>query len=137
MFGIGLPELILIMIVALLVVGPKKLPDLARSIGKALHQVKSVTDDVKQTFEEDFAADDARNPEDTEEAGTAEAAGNGGLDLIGSAGVGEPELVESPIEETPDQDKAAEASGADDGLKDDPGDPSNAAQAGGHGKLRG
>jgi len=67
MFGIGLPELILIMIVALLVVGPKKLPELARSLGKALHQVKSMTDDVKQTFEEDFAKDD--NPgEDTSEA---------------------------------------------------------------------
>lgn len=67
MFGIGLPELILIMIVALLVVGPKKLPELARSLGKALHQVKSMTDDVKQTFEEDFAKDD--NPgQDTSEA---------------------------------------------------------------------
>jgi Tat protein translocase TatB subunit len=67
MFGIGLPELILIMIVALLVVGPKKLPELARSLGKALHQVKSMTDDVKQTFEEDLAKDD--NPgQDTNEA---------------------------------------------------------------------
>ncbi|MBP1750026.1 MAG: hypothetical protein H6Q52_2565 [Deltaproteobacteria bacterium] len=64
MFGIGLPELILILIVALLVVGPKKLPDLARSLGKALHDVKSMTEDVKQTFVEDI--DLEANPDNDE-----------------------------------------------------------------------
>ena len=64
MFGIGLPELILIMIVALLVVGPKKLPDLARSLGKALHDFKKMTDDVKQTFEEEV--EDAKVNEETD-----------------------------------------------------------------------
>jgi Tat protein translocase TatB subunit len=48
---------ILILIVALLVVGPKKLPDLARSLGRALHEVKSMTEDVKQTFVGDLDLD--------------------------------------------------------------------------------
>ena len=40
MFGIGMPEMILILAVALIVIGPKKLPDLAKSLGRALGEFK-------------------------------------------------------------------------------------------------
>jgi sec-independent protein translocase protein TatB len=72
MFGIGLPELILILIVALLVVGPKKLPELARSLGKALHDVKSMTEDVKQSFvvDVDLGAPDNDDQKTARKAGT-------------------------------------------------------------------
>ena len=53
MFGIGLPELILIMAVALIVIGPQKLPDLARSLARALGEFKKATREFKDTIEID------------------------------------------------------------------------------------
>lgn len=57
MFGIGMQELIIIAIIALLIVGPKKLPDLAKTLGKGFSEFKrateDVTDDIKETLKED------------------------------------------------------------------------------------
>ena len=51
MFGIGFQEIIVILIIALLVIGPRKLPDLAKSLGKALREFKNATEDIKQNFD--------------------------------------------------------------------------------------
>jgi len=53
MFGIGLPELILIMAVALIVVGPEKLPELAKSLGKQVVELKKAANALKNSFDED------------------------------------------------------------------------------------
>ena len=50
MFGIGLPEMILIMALALIVVGPDKLPDLARSVAKGLMELKKTAEGLKETI---------------------------------------------------------------------------------------
>jgi TatA/E family protein of Tat protein translocase len=55
MFGpIGMPELILIFLVALLVFGPRKLPELGRSLGKGLAEFKRASDDLKRTIEDEI-----------------------------------------------------------------------------------
>lgn len=53
MFGIGFPELLLIAVIALVVIGPKRLPDLARALGRGFAEFRRATDELKQTFEEE------------------------------------------------------------------------------------
>ena len=50
MFGIGLPEMILILALALIVVGPDKLPDLARSLAKGILELKKTAEGLKNSF---------------------------------------------------------------------------------------
>ncbi|MGD9042565.1 MAG: twin-arginine translocase TatA/TatE family subunit [Desulfobacterales bacterium] len=53
MFGIGMPELLLILAIALIVIGPKKLPDLAKSLGRTLREFKKATNEFKETIQID------------------------------------------------------------------------------------
>ncbi|MBW1888000.1 MAG: twin-arginine translocase TatA/TatE family subunit [Deltaproteobacteria bacterium] len=53
MFGIGLPELIIIMVIALIVIGPSKLPDLARALGKGMAEFRKATQEIKESLDMD------------------------------------------------------------------------------------
>ncbi len=56
MFGIGMPELIIILVLALIVIGPKKLPEMARSLGKGLAEFKRASNDFRRSVEEEARA---------------------------------------------------------------------------------
>ena len=60
MFGIGMPELLLILGLALIVLGPKKLPELAKTLGKGLAEFRRATDELKDEFRKmEHEVDDA------------------------------------------------------------------------------
>jgi Tat protein translocase TatB subunit len=60
MFGIGMPELLVIAVVALLVVGPKKLPDIAKALGKGLSEFRKATDSATETIKETLKTDELK-----------------------------------------------------------------------------
>ena len=60
MFGIGMPEMLLILAIALIVIGPKKLPDLAKSLGRAFAEFKRATSELKESLEIDSELKDIR-----------------------------------------------------------------------------
>ncbi len=61
MFGMGMPEIMLILAVALIVIGPKKLPGLAKSIGRAMGEFKSASRDFKRSIDLDGDLQDVKD----------------------------------------------------------------------------
>ena len=61
MFGIGMQELIIIAIIALLIVGPKKLPDLAKTLGKSFGELRRAADDITDDFKKTMKDDEKQN----------------------------------------------------------------------------
>jgi sec-independent protein translocase protein TatB len=70
MFGIGTTELLIILGLALIVIGPKKIPQLAKSLGKTMGELRKATDDIKETISEEIdpIRDEIPNRRELEEA---------------------------------------------------------------------
>ena len=97
MFGIGMPEMILILAIALIVIGPKKLPDLAKSLGRAFAEFKRATSELKESMDIDYDLDGVKK--------TFEGMKDELKDAVDLNGVDEPD---------------AQVDSTDDNIKDDP-----------------
>lgn len=63
MFGsIGMPELVIILVIALIIFGPRKLPELGRSLGRSLGEFRRATNDLRSTLEEEIRIEDQKAP---------------------------------------------------------------------------
>ncbi len=58
MFGIGMQELLIVLVIALIILGPKKLPEMARTLGRAFAELQRATQDLRSSVDFDDATDD-------------------------------------------------------------------------------
>lgn len=69
MFGsIGMPELLIILTLALIIFGPRKLPELGRSLGKSLGEFKRASNELRNTLDEEIRIEDERSQRATKPA---------------------------------------------------------------------
>src|SRR3954470_19285679 len=95
MFGsVGMPELLIILVIALIIFGPRKLPELGRSLGKSLGEFKRASNELRNTLEEEVRIEEQR--EATHRVTATET----------PAG---PRAVETPVVETPSIEPAPHA----------------------------
>jgi sec-independent protein translocase protein TatA len=72
MFGsIGMPELIIIFVIALIIFGPRKLPELGRSLGRSLAEFKRASNELKSTLEEEIRLEEQKSVQDAAKVATA------------------------------------------------------------------
>jgi sec-independent protein translocase protein TatA len=89
MFGpIGMPELVVIMVIALIIFGPRKLPELGRSLGRSLNEFKRASNELKHTLDEEIRVEEQKTADQkTAEYRSAEAARPAAADTDDDTGI--------------------------------------------------
>jgi Tat protein translocase TatB subunit len=102
-FGtLGGPELLLILVIALIVFGPRKLPEIGKSIGKMMVEFRRASNDFKRTIEDEVEADKMRQALDTSPGTSALEPGSAAPPPSESASPETPAAPEAPAPSTPE-----------------------------------
>jgi TatA/E family protein of Tat protein translocase len=72
MFGsIGMPELVIILVIALIIFGPRKLPELGRSLGRSIGEFRRASNELRSTLEEEIRVEEQKNASTQKPASTS------------------------------------------------------------------
>jgi sec-independent protein translocase protein TatA len=62
MGSIGMPELVIIFVIALIIFGPRKLPELGKSLGRSINEFKRASNELKNTLEDEIRVEEQKTP---------------------------------------------------------------------------
>lgn len=99
--SVGMPELIIILVIALIIFGPRKLPELGRSLGKSIGEFRKASNELKSTLEEEIRLEEQKEQRAKVEAEQDSAVEAGTLTQPPAAGSeGDTGLADQPAEPT-------------------------------------
>src|ERR1044071_4451586 len=97
MFGsIGMPEMIIILVIALIVFGPRKLPELGKSLGRSINEFKKASNELRNTLEEEIRVEESKEQRAKMEADQKSAVAGAEVHTTTPSPVATPPHVEAP-----------------------------------------
>jgi TatA/E family protein of Tat protein translocase len=98
--SVGMPELIIILVIALIIFGPRKLPELGRSLGKSIGEFRKASNELKSTLEEEIRLEEQKEQKAKMEAEQSSAIAAGAMTQPPLGSDASEAFVEQPAEPT-------------------------------------